>query len=371
MKIALELQPCIGLRSGVGTYTYELAKRLNNSDITFIGNLFNFTYPPHKGCTVKDINFTIQYNPFIPYGVYRRIWNCIPFGYNDFFRNKADITHFFNYIVPPRVSGKVITTIYDLAFQFFPETLDPKNLKRIQRDIFYSLSRSDRILTISENTRNELITEFDIPSCNIEIIYPSFNISKSNLPIKTLQEKFKIKNDYILYVGNLEPRKNIERLILAYAKLKKESDIPYQLVLAGQKGWLYNQIFETVSSKNLQDDVIFTGYIGEVEKAALYRNAALFVYPSLYEGFGIPILEAMSVGTPVVCSSTSSMPEVAGDAAILVNPLDTDSIANGIYHLITDQALRQSKIGLGKARAAKFSWDKSAQDLMTLYRSMQ
>ncbi len=371
MKVALELQPCAGQRSGVGVYTYELAKRLkNDEDISYIGNVFNPPFSKGKDYAIKGIPFPIWYTSTLPYGVYRRIWDYVPLSYKLFFNNHSDITHFFNYIVPPRIEGHVIDTIHDMCYQLYPETLDPKNLKRITHDIDYSIDRSDLLIAVSENTKQDIINLLNVPSSKIHVIYNGVTPMASKNKLEEVQQRFSFTHPYILYVGNLEPRKNIERLVLAYAKLKKEINIPHQLVLAGQKGWLYDTIFQTVLSKGLQDDVIFTGYISESEKAALYTNASLFAYPSLYEGFGIPILEAMSAGIPVVCSNTSSMPEVAGEAALFVNPLDVDDIASGMFSLLSDEALRATKIALGKIQTTKFSWDKSAEDLGNLYRSM-
>lgn len=371
MRVCLDLQPCTGRRSGVGIYTYELAKRLRSADgLEFEGNLFNFLYRNDNRAALAGIGMPVRCNRWIPYGVYRRIWHFLPLPYRCMFRGEADVTHFFNFIVPPGVKGKVITTIHDLAFHLYPETLDPRNLKRIQKDIRYSVDRSDRIVAVSTSTKRGLMEAFHLPEDRIEIIYPSFSSPATASPESEMLWRLRIGSPYLLYVGNLEPRKNIDRLVLAYAKLKRETGIPHQLVLAGQKGWLYDDIFRTVSSEGLENDVVFTGYITEADKAALYQYASLFVYPSLYEGFGIPILEAMAVGVPVVCSNTSSMPEAAGNAALLINPRDTDAIAQAMYRLLTDETLRTSKTALGKVQARKFSWEKSADDLRNLYRSM-
>ena len=283
---------------------------------------------------------------------------------------ESDITHFFNYIVPPKVKGKVITTIYDMSYKLYPETLDQKNLIRIVQDIHYSIERSDIIITISENTKKEILEEFKIPEEKVKIIYPSFDTIVSDQSFAEITDKFNIPSRYILYVGNLEPRKNIPALINSFAKLKKESGLDYHLVIAGQKGWLYESIFNTVDDLNISKNVTFTGFISAEDKSALYKNAFLFVYPSLYEGFGIPILEAMSSGIPVVCSNTSSMPEVAGDAALLVDPHKPDDIVDAMYKMLTSEELRSSKIKLGYHQAGKFSWDKSTEKLIKIYEEL-
>lgn len=369
MKISLDLQPCSGQLSGIGLYTYELTKRLKNtSDITFTGNLFNFLYKNDHSQILKHITYSTQMVPFLPYGLYRRIWNICPIPYDSFF-GSAEVSHFFNFIVPPKIKGKVINTIFDLTHLYYPETMNKKNYKRISKDIDYSLNRSELLIAISESTKADLIKEYKISSDKVQIIYPSSSLSEFPVNESSTRSKYQITTPYILYVGNLEPRKNIERLIHAYNKLKKENGVSNQLVIAGGKSWNYEPIFQTVIKLNLQDHIVFTGYISDEEKTALYKYASLFVYPALYEGFGMPILEALTCGTPVVCSNTSSMPEVGGMAAYYINPFDTVDMADGIYKMLTDQKLRDSKMQFAKTQSEKFSWDKSAADLMQIYHS--
>jgi glycosyltransferase involved in cell wall biosynthesis len=371
MRVALELELCCGQRSGIGIYTYELAKRLKNDEnICFQGNVFNFLNRNDNGESLKDFVFPININTFMSYGVYRRIWHILPLTYRMMFK-QADVTHFFNYIVPPRVEGKIINSIFDMGYLFFPETLDPKNLKRIKDDIDYSIERSDKIITISEFIKNSMVDILRIQADKIEVVYAAPSTAAPAEDHWGLQDKFKITGPYLLYVGNLEPRKNIERLIQAYALLKKEAGIVHKLVIAGKRAWLYDGIFAVAESEGLNEDIIFTGFVSEAEKCWLYDGADLFVYPSLYEGFGMPILEAMRMGTPVVCSNTSSMPEVGGDAAHFINPLEVTSISEGIYKMLTDKERREEKIAAGKLQAAKFTWEASAKKLIEIYRSMQ
>ncbi len=369
MKISLELQPCCGQRSGIGLYTYELSKRLiSDSDLSFKGNIFNFRNRNDNTSTLSGVNYPIQTNTIIPYGVYRRTWHYIPFSYESFF-DDADLTHFFNFIVPPKINGKVINTIHDLIYMYYPETMDKKNLIRITRDIDYSINRSDIILVNSENTKLDLLKEYKLDSNKVKIVYPSSSLSPSSVVENEIRVKYNITTSYILYVGNLEPRKNIERLIQAYGKLKKETGINNQLVIAGGKSWSYENIFHTVAKLELENNIIFTGYTNAEEKTALYKYAHLFVYPALYEGFGMPILESLACNTPVVCSDTSSMPEVGGNAAYYINPLDILDIAEGMYKMLTDEKLRNKKMSFAQAQVTKFSWDKSAENLLEIYKS--
>ena len=368
-SVSLELQPCCGQRSGIGVYTYELARRLQSTEhLQIRGRLFDFRNKNGYTDLFPQAVLPLDICPVMPYGVYRRIWRWLPIAYDRIFP-KADISHFFNYIVPPKIGGKVITTIHDMTYVRYPETMDKKNLTRIQSGIWYSVERSEKIVVVSQFTKNEVITLLNVPAEKISVISNGTPSMVSPVDINEIAAKYKVRPPYIFFIGNVEPRKNLERLIEAFYALKTRNSEcrELQLVVAGGSGWNSNPIFNKAQSSC---DIIFTGYISESEKTTLYQNAALFAFPSLYEGFGIPILEAMSVGTPVLSSNTSSMPEVAGDAAVLVDPLSVDDIADGMYRLLTDETLRAEKIAAGYTQAAKFSWDDSAQKLMELYLSL-
>ncbi len=370
MEISLDLQPCFGNRSGVGEYTFELTKRLIcEKDMAYKGAYFNFLNRHDHRDTLKDIPFPVSKNVLMPYGIYRRIWKVLPLSYHALSGSHSDIYHFFNYIVPPRIKGKVINTVYDMAFLKHPETLDPKNLKRIKKDISYSINRSEKIITISENSKKEIMDFCHLPENKIKIIYPAPSLPEKSADFAILSGKHYIKKPYLLYVGTLEPRKNIERLIDAYFLFSKETD-GYQLVIAGNKGWMYDAIFEKVKNLSMENNVIFTGYITEEEKKSLYENASLFLYPSLYEGFGMPIAEAMSLGVPVICSNTSAMPEVGGEAAVLVNPFDIKAMEDAMLSVISDTEKRKQMSEKGVMQSRNFNWDTSAKELVKLYSSV-
>lgn len=367
--VSLELQPCCGQRSGIGIYTYELARRLrSNEHLQFRGRLFDFRRSNGYDKLFHPPIFPLEICPLMPYGVYRRIWDWLPIAYDHMFPH-TDISHFFNYVVPPKISGTVLTTIHDMTYLRYPETMDQRNLSRIRKGICYSVERSSRIIAVSEFTKREITELLGVPAENICVIRNGTPTLAAPAEFSLLQTKFSISAPYLLFIGNVEPRKNLERLIMAFSALcastRQLSHL--KLVVAGGSGWNSTPIFELAQTVG---NVVFTGYISEEDKSALYRHASLFAFPSIYEGFGIPILEAMSVGTPVLCSNTSSMPEVAGDAAVLVDPFSVDDIADGLYKLLTDEALRAEKIAAGFTQAAKFSWDDSAQKLMELYKSL-
>lgn len=371
MKVALELQPCCGRRSGIGHYTYELARHLKSQNsVEFCGNLFNFLGRNDNTAALCGITLPIQENRLFPYGIYRRIWNIVPIAYSDLYRNGADATIFFNYIVPPHIRGHVLTFIHDLTYLRFPETMDKKNLRRIQRDIQYSIERSSRILTISAFSKGEIAELLGVPTEKISVIYPAPSLHPEIADFGACCQKWGIHKPYLLYVGTIEPRKNLTRLLLAFALLKEQYHIPHQMVLAGGRGWRDEEILQTAREISCKEDVIFTGYVSAGEKNALYQNASVFVFPSLYEGFGIPPLEAMTFGCPVVCANAASLPEVAGDAAELVDPLEAESIAEGIWRVLSDETYAKSLVDKGYSQAKKYTWEASAKRLTEICREI-
>ena len=369
-QIALELQPCIGRRSGIGMYTYELAKRLRSDNLLSLrGNVFNFRGKNDLSQEMSGVELPLHTCTALPYGVYRRVWHMLPVAYESFFPG-ADLTVFFNFIVPPRIRGKVITTVYDLTYVRYPQTMDPKNLHRISKDIGYSTARSDRIITISEFSKREIHQVLGVPLEKISVIYSAASFSDQTTDKQNLYNRYGIHRPYLLYVGNMEPRKNLVRLIQAYKRLKKDAEIPHQLVLAGGSGWRNEELHQELRALEETGDVIRTGYITEEEKNTLYSHAAAFVFPSLYEGFGMPPLEAMHFGCPVVCANAASLPEVVGDAAELVDPMEVDSIAEGMLRVLADEPYRTKLVQRGYVQAKKFNWDDSAKKLMQICREV-
>ena len=379
MKVALELQPCLKEKSGIGIYTYELAKRLQeNEEMSLLGNVFHVGNQTSVKQELQELKFNKQICPLMPYGLYKRIWEYMPIDYHTLFRQKPDITHFFNVIIPPRIEGKVINTIHDLTFYLYPETIGEKHLKFLQENIRRSAQRPDKIITISQSSKDGLIEKLEVDPAKIEIVYPGvdssfFQNQLNHIDLQALRSKYQLPDQYILYMGTLEPRKNIERIVDAFACFKQNNtsiSADYKLILVGKKGWLYEPIFEKVRGYGIEKEVIFTGYVEEQDKPYLYQMASLFMFPSLYEGFGMPVLEAMAAGVPVITSNTSSLPEVAGDAAILIDPYDIEGMAMAIEAVLCNEAMRQELIHRGYNQVKKFNWDDSAQKLYRIYKEI-
>jgi len=368
MKVALELQPCCGKRSGIGTYAYELAKRLKNQDgLEFCGNLFNFAGWNDNSESLKGIDIPIRESRIFPYGVYRRVWDLVPIPYQRLFPGGADLSVFFNYIVPPRIGGRVITTIHDMTWLRFPETMEKRNYRRLKNGMAYSVERSDHILTISQFSKQEIMDLLGVSEEDVSVVPCAPALSGAAEDFSVCAGKFHITKPYLLYMGTVEPRKNLVRLLKAYSLLKREQGIAHQLVLGGGRGWESEDVCQMAAE---MDGVILTGYLPAEEKSSFYQNAAAFVFPSLYEGFGIPPLEAMELGCPVVCSNAASLPEVAGEAARLVDPLDEADIAQGIWDVLSDRGYASRLVERGYQQAKKFTWEASAKRLTEICREV-
>ncbi len=270
--------------------------------------------------------------------------------------NNLDVLHLplpqFPYVKKPKVP--VVVTVHDLIPVFMPQYHNWKRVLHFKKFLPWYLRKVDAIIAVSNSTKSDLVRYYDIPEAKIHVVHES---------LQPVEGDKVSKEPFILYVGTLEPRKNIEGLLEAFAILKSRG-FSHKLVIAGGKGWKYQGIFRTVSRLHLDSDVVFAGYVSDAEKCSLMRKAELFVYPSFYEGFGLPVLEAMALGTPVVTSNTSSLPEIVGDAGILVDPYDVGSIANGI-----ERALSSSKslINKGLKRAKLFTEERMMKNISDVY----
>lgn len=341
MRVCIDIQSVITNPTGVGRYTMELVKALSKivdreevtlSYFNFLGRYKGVDYFPNKQIKI------------IPGGLYNKLWKRFHFPPLNWFIGDYDICHFPNFCLPPMRRGKFIITVHDLAFMRYPEFIEPKNLRFLQRELPRSIKMAHKIIAVSQFTKNELMELFSVPEEKIVVIYEGI---RSILP-RSRNSGFTL-SDYILFVGTIEPRKNIEGLIKA-AHLCNQ-----KLVIVGQKGWLIDI--------KPQKDVILLGYVPDEELYNIYRNAKAFVFPSFYEGFGLPPLEAMACGVPVV----STKFEVLGDSARFVNPHDPEDIAIGIREVLEDP---KPWIKKGLEHVKKFSWEKTAEQTLALYRTV-
>lgn len=263
----------------------------------------------------------------------------------------------------PRFSPvPTVISILDISYLLFPEYFKKSDLAQLTSWSKYSIKNAKRILTISEATKKDIVKFYGVDQDKIIVTYPGINLFSEDINREIVFKKYHLNKKYILYVGTLQPRKNIIRLIESYRKLDTNE---INLVIVGKKGWLYDEIFQKVEEHSLVNKVTFLDYVTREELGVLYKNAQCLILPSLYEGFGIPVVEAMSQGIPVVVSNISSLPEIAGDAGILVDPYEIDSIVQGLKKAINlDQNERKSIIDKGLKRVKLFSWEKCAKETL-------
>ncbi len=293
----------------------------------------------------------------------RKMWTITSLSLNLLKNRSLDVFFTPTHYLPIFSPKKSVVSILDVSYIYFPQLFKKKDLIQLKKWTKYSARKSEKILTISESSKSDIIKEYGVSGNKIEVIYPGINTSlpvNNKLKMEDLEKKFGIKNKYILFVGTLQPRKNIERLIEAYSKI--ETDV--SLVIVGRRGWQFEEILNAPEKYNVKDKVLFLENVSDEDLPAIYRNAEFFILPSLYEGFGIPVLEAMSYETPVITSNVSSLPEVGGDAALYVDPNDADDIANKMKKLLGDNNLKKQLIEKGKKQVEKFSWEKSARQTL-------
>jgi glycosyltransferase involved in cell wall biosynthesis len=285
-------------------------------------------------------------------------------------RARVDLAHGLAFVTPLISPCPTVVTIFDLSFIRFPDAFRRAN--RAYLRLFTSLSarRAWRVIAISEHTRRDVVQLLDVPAERVEVVYCGVGQAFKPCPtadVQALRRRRNLPERFILFVGTLEPRKNVRRLIEAYAQIR---DLGVGLVIAGGKGWLYEDIFASVERMGLSNEVFFAGYVPTEELPLWYNAADLFVFPSLYEGFGLPPLEAMACGTPVISSNAASLPEVIGEAGLMVAPQDVEGLSAAMRQVLTDQHLRAQLRERGLQQARKFSWKKTAQQTVEVYRQV-
>jgi glycosyltransferase involved in cell wall biosynthesis len=290
-------------------------------------------------------------------------------------REGVTLFHAPHYVLPPLVRCRSVVTIHDVIHLMFPQYLPNRVAFSYARwSITQAAQRATRVMTVSESSKRDILRFVDTQPAKIDVIYNAydarFGIEPKEEDVARVRERFQLHDEFVLYAGNVKPHKNLERLIDAFHLVRKRGLDHLKLVLIGDDISKYAALRRAVHRHQLHNYVRFLGYLPEDTLAVMYRLAAVFVFPSLYEGFGLPPLEAMASGTPVVTSNLSSLPEVAGDAAVLVDPYDPQAIADAIYQILVDDQLRTALRRKGLAQAASFSWEKSVRRIWDIYREI-
>ena len=351
--------------AGVSRYIYHLMRYLPQVDSSI--RLVAFT--SERGATFPDWEVRLSRLPTHK-PIVRMLWEqlCQPFC-----ARGLHLLHAPVYVSPLLGPCPTVVTIHDLSFIKLPQAFRASNRSYLRLFTRLSVRRAARVIVVSENTRRDAALLLGIPLERIVVI-PN-GVDETFCPIQdqsriaAFRRRRSIPDRIILFVGTIEPRKNVGTLIRAYAQLKEKGTVDHKLVIGGSKGWMYEPTFALVEELGLSDEVILPGFLSPEELPLWYNAAELFAYPSLYEGFGLPPLEAMACGTPVITSNVSALPEVVGKAGIMVGPHDVEAWAEAIQQVLLDAELRESLSNAGLERAARFSWHKTAEMTVDLYRS--
>jgi len=366
MLIGIDFREALGNRAGKGYYAYHLTSEIIKHDRENQYILYTSKntseFEKYKNVAVKVIT---KKSLLWHLAVLKNLY-------------KEDVNVFFSptsYIIPAwhdPLKLRVVMTVHDLVAFLFPENHNKKAMFAERIFLKKALNRVIHIFAVSLNTKRDLITQFFIPNELVSVVHNAASENFKVIPkeeLKDFAQENNLPKKYIFAAGTLEPRKNFSMLIRSFAQVAKEFP-EYKLLIAGAKGWYYDEIFETVSYLKLEEKVKFLGYVTSEELEKLYNLAEIFVYPSVYEGFGIPPLEAMKCGCPVITSNTSSLPEVVGDAAIKINPKKEKELTERIIELLKDENLRSELKKKGFEQAQKFSWEKSAKEVIGFFNKL-
>ena len=370
MRIGIDYTSAATQGAGIGRYTRELIHALLalSSD-----NYYSFFYASRK--SLQPSAFSLQPSKIIRLPFHdkwlMRLWHRlrIPLPV-ELVTGKIDLFHSPDFTLPPTLPGvPTLLTVHDLSFIRDPDSAWPSLRAFLNQAVPRSVKRATHVLADSQATKDDLIELFGTPMDKITVLYSGvdarFAPVHDRLSLDRVCAKYGLTRPFILSVGTLQPRKNYARLIQAFAQLANE--VPHQLIITGGKGWMFGDIFTLVKSLGLEQRVRFPGFVDDADLPALYSAADLFAYVSLYEGFGLPLLEAMACGTPVIGSNTSSLPEVIGEVGLQVDPRNVDAIANALKMMLTQSDLRDRSMVAGLDRARRFTWEQAARELLVIY----
>ena len=351
-------------RTGTENYSLFLIRALLKLDRANQYRLY-FNQPPEPGLSPAAANVEKRMMPF------PRLWTHVRLS-REMALHPPDVLFVPAHVLPLIHPRRSLVTVHDLGYLHYPQAHTRWARWYLQWSTAPNARAAAHLIADSDATRRDLIEHTHTAPDKITVIYPGYDPSfapvRDTARLAAVRSRYQLPEAYVLYVGTLQPRKNLARLLEAFAVLVQQGR-KVHLAIAGKKGWLYQGLFTQAEQLGLQH-VHFTGYVPQEDLPALISAAQLFVLPSLYEGFGLPVLEAMACGTPVICSNTSSLPEVAGDAAALVNPLDTAELAQALCRVLDNADLRQDMVQRGLRQVQHFSWDKCGRETIEVLQSV-
>lgn len=345
MNIALDGMPLASPLTGVGHYTVELARNL-----AIVAPSDSFTF-------------------ISPHGVLKRRWWSLGLPLH-LLRNSFDLFHGTNYEIPFWSRRPTVVTIHDLSLMLLTGVHTKELMWRGRWRLPWMAKRASRIITPSNSIKKELCEAFDIPPDKVAVTPEAPRPVFKRREDPELLRRLGIEGDFILFVGTIEPRKNLRRLVKAFDQMLRNTSLSPKLVIAGGKGWMMDDFVSFIEEKGVADRVCLTGYLQDEDLCTLYSTCTAFIYPSLYEGFGLPPLEAMACGAPVITSRTPALMETVGNAARLVDPKDIRDIAQAMTEMLSEQKAREHYAELGKVHVKQFSWEQTALKTLEVYREL-
>ncbi|MEM7134659.1 MAG: glycosyltransferase family 1 protein [Chloroflexota bacterium] len=379
MKIAIDYTPAIRQRAGIGRIIRGQIQALLAKDVEH--NFRLFVVGPVGAVEQAEAPQRLHTTPISERNMVR-LWHRLnsPLPHVEWFTGgKLDLFHATDFVMAPNRARCKVLTVHDLAFLFYPEAAMPSLHRYLNVVVPRSIQRADHILADSYHTAHDLHTQWQVPKTSISVVQGAVDHERfAPVPADAdKQNQLRIRQRYgigekpfILGLSRLEPRKNFARLIEAFHMAVNQESLPHRLVIGGSKGWLYDAIFAKVQELGLEERVYFPGFIDDQDLPILYRAADFFAFPSLYEGFGLPIVEALACGTPVLAGNNSCLPEAGGEGAIYVDAEDVESIADGIVQLAMDKTLREQLKVAGLRHVTQFSWANSAEQLLSAYKKV-
>ena len=371
MRIGFDVGPITATRTGVGNYCYFLLKHL----LAIGGNHEFLGFSSGRGETaLGDFpELTSHRHLPVPTRALYALWEWTGRPRVDRLLGGVDVYHGTNYVPGPTATARRVVTVHDLAFLVKPEYCSPKIVGPFARQIRRFCGEADAILCYSESTKRDVVEQLGVLPEKIAVapmaVDDAFEVIETGEAKGIVSKRYEIEGPFFLFVSTLEPRKNVIGLLRAFASLAK--DFPHRLVLIGAMGWNMEEVFwKTLRELGLEDRVVMPGFVPHVELPAFYGAADAFLFPTHYEGFGLPLLEALHCGCPVVTSNNSSVPEVTGDGALRVDSEDIDGFADAVRALMNDSDRRDALVRRGREHAAKFSWTSCAEATMAVYESV-
>lgn len=377
MKIGIDYTPALKQGGGIGRYTRGLVSALQKLDADNEYLLLLTRDAPDEATGWGASNFRSKRLPFSERtftGLWHRLGVPLPV---EWLSGPLDIFHSPNFVLPPVQNARALLTVHDLSYMRYPRGAEPSLRRWLERVVPPSIARADRVLADSISTKNDLVELLGVPESKISVV--GAGVEERFAPVtderrlEEVRRRYRLPPCFILGLGTLEPRKNFDGLCRAYRIARERSSAAREcdLVIAGGKGWLYNGIFEEVERGGVSSHIHFPGFVADDDLPALYTLARLFAYPSHYEGFGIPVLEAMGCGTPVICADNSSIPEVAGDAALMVDSGDDEGLARAIERLLEDDEPGAKLAAKGFEQVKGFGWEAAARKLLGVYSALR